>query len=124
MLKKLLSLLLLTSCSISSVHQSDKTLAPLPTTGVFISRSSHHLIVSPTAIETFLDNFYRNYTGFKSMPRDQIVSWARFWCNGLRDGMSPRDITASIRQSDASPQERTMMNAIFVNAMLDLCPAT
>lgn len=122
-MKKLLLLLLLTSCSISSNNMSDEPLVPLATTGPSESKPSINLITSPSVAEEFVQNFYANYTGFKSMPKDDIIGWGKFWCNLMRGGMTSREIARDIRNSGMTPEQQREMTAIFANAMLDLCPS-
>lgn len=123
-MKKLLLLLLVASCSATSASVSDE-LPPLPTTGARrIESPIIRINKDAESIDTFLSNFYKNYTGFKSFTREETVDWATYWCELLKNGLKPKDIMREIRVYFASEQETNMMLAIFTNARLDLCPTS
>ena len=122
-MKKLLCLLLLTSCGFATGADTDETIPPLPTTGKAIPTPSRSATKTDTqSVETFIDNFYINYPGFKSLTRQETIDWGVYWCELLQNGLTPRDIIREIDVYYASPDDAEMMHAIFTNAMLDLCP--
>lgn len=122
MLKRLLPIVLLAGCAVSG-QQGESELAPLPTTG----KGTNYAIppatkTDSTSVDVFLKNFYRNYTGFKSLTEDEIIQWGFFWCEAHRNGMSIEEITERLDDTATSENEVSMMQSIVVNAFLDLCP--
>lgn len=121
-MKKLLALLLLASCG-ASAGNTDETIPPLPTTGKAVAIASRSATkTDPEAVDTFVSNFQTNYTGFKSLTRQETIDWGVYWCELLHNGLTPGDIIREIDVYHASQNDAEMMHAIFTNAMLDLCP--
>lgn len=121
-MKKLLTLLLLASCS-ATTQNIDETIPPMPTTGkpqIATGRSSTKTDMQ--SVGAFISNFHDNYLGFKSLTRQETIDWGIYWCELLNNGMAPSQIIQEINVYSASRDDAQMMHAIFTNARLDLCP--